>query len=108
MLVLFTYDFVAIFFLASTLEENRVAYPHHVKTDPDPAFYLNADLGIQLFTLKLTRIQLLTSMTIRIQLLFKVMEICDHWSINPTSSRTPFEPPGLHCERLLGGRPWKK
>jgi hypothetical protein len=39
------------YFLASTLEENKVADPHHVKADPDPACYFNADLGIQLFTL---------------------------------------------------------
>jgi hypothetical protein len=46
--------------------------------------------SISSFLLKLPiRIQLLTSMRIRIQLLFKVMEIFHHWSINPTA-------PGLH------------
>jgi hypothetical protein len=35
---------------------------------------------------------------VRILLLIKLMEICDHWSVDPP--RLYFEPPGLHCERL--------
>jgi hypothetical protein len=44
------------------------------------------------------RIQHFTVIWIRIQLLFEVMGICDHWSIDPQGLQ--FEPPGLHCERL--------
>jgi hypothetical protein len=45
------------------------------------------------------RIQLFTTMRIRIRilLLIKVMGICDHWSID--TSGLHFEPPGLHCDR---------
>jgi hypothetical protein len=43
------------------------------------------------------RIQLFTLMQIRIQLLFRIMGICDHWSVDPPGLH--FEPSGLHCER---------
>ncbi len=55
-------------------------------------------IRIQLYTLMrtLTRIQLFTSMLIRI--LIKVMRICDHWPTDPPGLH--FGPPGLYCERL--------
>jgi hypothetical protein len=43
------------------------------------------------------RIKLFTLMRIRILLLNKVMQICDHWS--PGTLGLHFEPPALHCER---------
>jgi hypothetical protein len=45
----------------------RVADPHHVDVDPDPSFYFDEDPNP---TLILTRI--------RILLLIKVMQICNH------------------------------
>jgi hypothetical protein len=65
----------------------RVADPHHFNADSDPAY-----------TLLRIRIQLLTLIRIwiRVQLLLKVMGICDQWSEDPP--RLHFEPPGLHCE----------
>jgi hypothetical protein len=58
---------------------------------------LEAGLSIRITLMRIRiRIQVFTLM--RILLLIKVMEICDHWSVNPTGLH--FDPPVLHCERL--------
>ncbi len=62
----------------------------HIKTS---SFYPGLRIRITLIRI---RSQLSSLMRIRIQLLFKVMGICDHRSINPPGLH--FEPSGLHCE----------
>jgi hypothetical protein len=41
-------------------------------------------------------LQLFTLMRLWIQLIFKMLGICDHWSIDPPGLY--FEPSGFHCE----------
>jgi hypothetical protein len=67
---------------------------HSIKL-PGLSNFLRLRISISLMQI---RIQLFTSMRIRIQLPFKVMEICDNWSTDPPELH--FEPPGLHCELL--------
>jgi hypothetical protein len=62
---------------------NQVAVPHQLNADSDPAFH---------FVMRI-RIQLFTSMRIRILLLIKVMEICDHWSQDLMRIRIQLFPP---------------
>ncbi len=71
-----TRDFPVLLFRTVS---DRVADPHHLDAGPDPAFYFNENADLD-FTL----------MRIRILLLIKVMEICDHWSLDPTLYRAPF------------------
>ncbi len=66
------------------LPQNRGGYDPH-QFIADPAFYVLLNgFGSQLFTL----------LPIRIQLLFKVMGICDYWSRELPGLH--FESPGLH------------
>ncbi len=53
--------------------KNRVADLYHFNADPDPTFYFNSDPH-QAF---------ITYMRIRIQPFFKVIRICNIWSIGP-------------------------
>jgi hypothetical protein len=69
----------------------RVAYPHHFKADPDPAFRFNADTD--------PAFPFNTDPDPAFLLIIKVMQICDH--LYADLPRLHFEPTGLHC-----GRPW--
>jgi hypothetical protein len=75
-----------ITFLISPEHTTRVADQQHFKSDPDldSAFYLKA-IRIRIYLFILIRIR------IRIQLLFKVMGIWDHCSVDS---------PGLYFESL--------
>jgi hypothetical protein len=51
----------------------RVADPHHFNADPDPALYFNPNPN--------PAFHFNADPEPVVQLLFKVMGICDHWSI---------------------------